>query len=61
MLYDGANVWVSNFGTTTITKLNATSGGLIGTYTVGSHPWGLAFDGINVWVANHAAANVTKR
>ena len=52
---------MSNFGSTTITKLGATGGGLIGTYTVGSNPWGLAFDGVNVWVAKHSGANVTKR
>jgi len=33
---------------------------VVGTYSVGSDPDGVAFDGTNIWVANTASASVTK-
>src|SRR6266513_1582643 len=35
-----------------VTKLRASEGVVLGTFTVGSGPGGLAFDGANMWVAN---------
>src|ERR1700682_5072196 len=43
-----------------VTKLRASDGTLLGTFTVGAKPLGVAFDGANIWVANHGSANVTK-
>jgi hypothetical protein len=54
--FDGANIWVSNHGSTTVTKLRASDGATLGTFAVGFSvgflPGGLAFDGANILVAN---------
>ena len=46
---------MTNYNGSSVTKLNASDGALVGTYTVGSNPLGIAFDGANIWVANTAA------
>ena len=43
-----------------VTKLNAATGAVVGTYAVGDGPYGIAFDGANIWVANYDSDNVTK-
>jgi hypothetical protein len=63
--FDGANIWVTNFGNyldlgTTVTKLQANNGAILGTYTVGVAPTAIAFDGANIWVGNGAGSTVTK-
>jgi hypothetical protein len=58
--FDGANIWIANSGSNTVTKLLAATGMAVGTYTVGSNPTGVAFDGANIWVANSASDTVTK-
>ncbi len=60
--FDGANIWVANFGDGTVTKLQANDGTVLGTYTIGAgvEPFGITFDGANIWVSNVAAATVTK-
>ena len=58
--YDGANMWITNYGTTTVDKLRASDGALLGTYTVGSEPSAILFDGANIWVTNTASKNVSK-
>ena len=35
-------------------------GALVGTYAVGTRPFGLAFDGTHIWVANGSGNSVTK-
>jgi YVTN family beta-propeller protein len=58
--FDGANIWVANYGSDNVTKLNAATGAVVGTYAVGDGPIGIAFDGANIWVANYYGNNVTK-
>jgi DNA-binding beta-propeller fold protein YncE len=58
--FDGANIWVANSGSNTVSKVRPSDGAILGTYTVGTSPQGLAFDGANIWVANVNSANVTK-
>ena len=58
--FDGANIWVTNQGNDTVTKLRASDGALQGTFAVGTRPVGVAFDGANIWVANYGSDNVTK-
>src|SRR5271166_1312060 len=58
--FDGANIWVANSGSNTVSKLRPSDGAILGTYTVGTSPQGLAFDGANIWVANVSSADVTK-
>ncbi len=58
--FDGANIWVVNYGGGNVTKLSASNGSLVGTYNVGSEPYGVAFDGSNIWVTNYSGNTVTK-
>jgi hypothetical protein len=57
--FDGANIWVTNVGSNTVTKLRASDGAALGTFSAGGSPVGVAFDGANIWVAN-ASDTVTK-
>ena len=43
-----------------MTKLNASTGAVIGTYSLGATPYGICFDGANIWTANNGANTVTK-
>jgi DNA-binding beta-propeller fold protein YncE len=59
MAFDGRYVWVANdSGANSVTKINATSGVVVGTYPVGRAPDALAFDGRYIWVANSNSAQV---
>ena len=54
LAFDGANVWVANWGSKSVTKLRANDGGTVCTYsytTSGANPAGVAFDGANTWVS----------
>ncbi|MGB7149366.1 MAG: hypothetical protein WBD45_09440, partial [Terriglobales bacterium] len=35
----------------TVTKLRASDGSVVGTFTGGTSPYGIAFDGQNIWVS----------
>jgi len=50
--FDGANIWVTNWGDGTVSKLRASDGANLGTFAVGGDPNGVAFDGANIWVTN---------
>jgi sugar lactone lactonase YvrE len=54
------HVWVSDYGSGAVTKLRASDGTVVGTYSVGLSPMGVAYDGANVWVANQGSDSVTK-
>lgn len=58
--FDGANIWVANNGSGSVTKLRASDGTALGTYAVGFNPRGVIFDGTNIWVANTNSNSVTK-
>ena len=45
MAFDGTNIWVANYGSNTVTKLQANDGKVAGTFSVGANPLGVAFDG----------------
>jgi YVTN family beta-propeller protein len=51
-------VWVTNFYETTVTKLRASDGHVLGTFEVGHGPSGIAFDGQHLWIANNGSNNV---
>jgi hypothetical protein len=57
---DGTNIWVANGMSSTVTKLRASDGTVLGTFPVGKFPNGVAFDGTNIWVANGESNNVMK-
>ncbi len=40
--------------------MRASDGTVLGTFTVGFQPLGIAFDGANIWVANRGDGSVTK-
>jgi collagen triple helix repeat protein/IPT/TIG domain-containing protein len=58
--FDGANIWVANGSSNTVTKLRASDGANLGAFAVGQLPARVAFDGANIWVANRGSDNVTK-
>jgi len=61
VLFDGTNIWVASWGLGNgLTKIEPSSGTILGTYTVGKSPFGLAFDGGNIWVTNSADDTVSK-
>ena len=64
LAFDGANIWVTNYGSSgsgsTVTKLAASTGALVDTYEVQQGPRGIAFDGTNMWVANDGESSVSK-
>ena len=58
--FDGSNIWVANISSGNVTKLLASTGAVVGIYSVGTNPYILAFDGTNVWVTNYGSNTVTK-
>ena len=52
LTFDGANVWVVNAGSDSVSKLRAADGQLVGTYPTGPGPTAVAFDGTHIWVTN---------
>jgi hypothetical protein len=58
--FDGANLWVSITNNGTVIKMRPSDGQVLGTYTVGSDPRGMASDGTNLWVANFGSGTVTR-
>ena len=52
LAFDGANIWVSEYFSSRVTKLRASDGTNLGTFPVGPWPWGIAFDGANIWVVS---------
>jgi DNA-binding beta-propeller fold protein YncE len=60
IVFDGANIWVTNGGDNTVTKLRASDGARLGTFPVGTFPGGVAFDGTNIWVTNSNSNTISK-
>ncbi len=60
LAFDGANIWVANYGSHNVNKLRPSDGSVMGTYTVGNWPIAIAFDGANIWVVNNSSNNVMK-
>jgi len=58
--FDGASIWVTNYGDGTVTKLRASDGAIEDTFTVGKGPAAVAFDGGNIWVTNAGDNSVSK-
>ena len=58
--FDGANIWVTNNGDRTVSKLRANDGTSLGAFSVGTAPEGVVFDGANIWVANDVDGTVMK-
>ena len=60
MAFDGAHLWIANFFGNNVTKLETSTGKILGKFPAGVGPWRVAFDGANVWVTNITGDSVTK-
>jgi hypothetical protein len=58
MLYDGANIWVTEFFAHTLHKLNS-DGSIAQSITVGTNPFYPVFDGTNIWVPDTGSNSMT--
>jgi hypothetical protein len=56
----GTHVWVTNYDDNTVSKLKAFDGSNLGTFSVGTHPFGIATDGVDIWVTNSGSNTVTE-
>jgi hypothetical protein len=59
ILYDGANIWVTEAGPPGQLKKLDSSGTVVDTAAVGSFPRHLIYDGTNIWVPNHDSDSVS--
>ncbi len=61
LIYDGTNIWASNYATAgKLIKVNGSTGVILGSFTVGVSPQDLAFDGTFVWVVNSGSNSVSQ-
>jgi len=58
ILYDGANIWVTDIGDNRLKKLDS-SGNILQSVAVGSSPEYPVFDGSNIWVPNFLNSSIT--
>jgi hypothetical protein len=58
ILYDGANIWVTDLGAGTLLKLDKNAN-ILQTISVGGAPQFPAFDGENIWVPNTGTNSIT--
>ena len=59
LAFDGANMWVANWGNGSVVKIRASDGEILDTFPV-SNPFSIAFDGANMWFTNFHSHSVTK-
>ena len=59
MLFDGANIWVTDTGDSTLKKLSPFDASVEQTISVGLQPRNPVFDGTNIWVPNQNSNSVT--
>jgi DNA-binding beta-propeller fold protein YncE len=60
LVFDGSNIWVTQYNSGTVIKLRASDGKELGSFAVGPRPGAVLFDGTNIWVANRDSGSVTK-
>lgn len=61
MVFDGAYVWVANFNSDTVSKINAqhpTQVDFVNTASIGTTPIDVAFDGVRLWISLSDAAGI---
>src|SRR6185369_3651630 len=58
IVYDGANIWVTDQGDNKLKKLDS-NGNVLISIDVGISPTNPIFDGANIWVPNYASNSVT--
>ena len=57
--FDGSYIWVANFGSNTVSKIDPTDNSVTH-IAVGNNPFGVAFDGTNIWVTNFGSDTMSK-
>jgi YVTN family beta-propeller protein len=57
--FDGTNVWVTNNGSNTVSKIQPSTMTVLATYSTGSQPYGIVFDGVTMWVSNQGSGTIT--
>jgi YVTN family beta-propeller protein len=60
LAFNGSSVWVANYNSNSVQKINPASGAVGAPIIVGTNPRALAFDGNNIWVANEGSGTVQK-
>jgi hypothetical protein len=60
MCFDGVHMWVVNLFGYSVTKLRASDGANLGTFTLPDAGRDIVFEGANVWVAHYGRPMVTK-
>ena len=60
MAFDGAHVWVANWISGDVSKIDPATNSVVATVAVGANPSGVAFDGAHLWVANRGPDTVSK-
>jgi hypothetical protein len=51
----------TNYNSNNMTKLQASDGTVLGIFSAGTAPLGIAFDGVNIWVANYIAGSYVSK
>jgi YVTN family beta-propeller protein len=60
LAFDGSSVWVANYNSNSVQKINPASGAVGAPIIVGTNPRALAFDSNSLWVANEGSGSVQK-
>jgi hypothetical protein len=60
MVFDGTGMWVTNYGSNTISRVDAVTGEIISTYQTGANPNGMISDGTNMWITLTGSNTVEK-
>jgi len=58
--YSNGDLWVTDFDSDSVTEINASTGAVIQSVSVGSEPIGITTGGGYVWVANYGSNTVTQ-
>jgi DNA-binding beta-propeller fold protein YncE len=60
MAFDGANMWVTNAQSNTISKFRVSDGANLGNFALGHPAQLLAFDGASIWASDGVTNKITK-
>jgi DNA-binding beta-propeller fold protein YncE len=60
LAFDGADVWVTNYGDNTVMRLDGHNGKVIHTFRVQGLPVPILWDGGSIWVADYLGNTVNK-
>jgi len=58
--FDGKYLWIANYDSANVSKVNPLTNAVLATISVGNNPFMVAFDGTNIWVTNNGSGNVSK-